>query len=256
MKKQLYLMMNVAGLILLSGCGGNVIDWAEVTFNQSGCYKKDEMVVRRHLKSIQLYDQFSTVGMFDALWLSDEIRSLYADYYSRALGKDEEGKLSFLRRQLSANTYHISFFILALNETPLTILPPVWVMYLEIGDKKYTPAELKIVELPFEYKSFFGTLCSNHKSSYEVKFERQDQAGTDILAGQDHMTLVFSSAEYFGSITWYFDDKGIVVVPPVIKKIQKPHVQHQMGKRRTKKEKKDMSDSGEETLLETAAFLL
>ncbi len=255
MKKQLCVMMSIASLLVLSGCGGNVVDWAGVTFNQGESYKKDQTVVKKHMKSIRLYDQLNTIAMFDVLWLSDEMRSLYTDYYCRALGKNEEGKLAFLRRQLSANNYFISFYVLSLNEIPLTLLPPVWVMYLEIGDKKYTPSDVKIAELPFEYRSFFGTLCNNHKTSYEVKFDRKDAAGNDVLAGHDHMKLMFSSADYFGSVTWYFNDAGVVVEPPVVVKVEKPHMQHQLGKRRTKEEKKAMKQTGDEALLETAAIL-
>ena len=99
MKKQQLKILSVLGVLLLSGCAGNNIkDWAEETFYQSNAYKDDLTVVKRYLRGIRLYDQFTTLGIFDALWLSDEVRTAYSNIACRMTGKDEEASLTFLRR--------------------------------------------------------------------------------------------------------------------------------------------------------------
>ena len=99
----------VVGLFFLSGCGG-LVDWAHETFDQGKLHKKDRELVARDLKSVRIYDGFATVGMFDVLWLSDDIRALYTDTFSARHGKSKEVRETFLRRQSKANSQHTYLF--------------------------------------------------------------------------------------------------------------------------------------------------
>ncbi len=249
-KQQMFLTMS--GLVLLSGCMiGNLTDWADDTFYQSQMYKEDNAVVKQYLKSIRLYDQFETVAMFDALWNADEVRTAYSRLYAKVMGKDEEGELAFLRRQLSANTYSISFYVLSLSSIPLTVTPPTWVVYLEIDGKRYLPAEIKLAELPVEYVTFFGKRVNAHKQPYEIKFDRKDSEGNDILAGKKMVKLFFTNPRYFGSVGWQLDEQGNVTNQVVLDKISvkkepKPSKKQCSLERRTKKRKQEEEQKQQE----------
>ncbi len=220
MKARQQMFLAMGGLVLLSGCViGNLTDWADDTFYQSQTYKEDEAVVKRYLKGIRLYDQFETVAIFDALWNSDEVRTVYSRLYAKVMGKDEESELAFLKRQLSADTYSIAFYVLSPTSIPLTVTPPTWVVYVEIDGKRYLPAEIKVAELPGEYVMFFGKRLTAHKQPYEVKFDRKDSEGNDILIGKKMIKLFFSNPRYFGSVGWQLDEQGHVTDQVVLDRI-------------------------------------
>ncbi len=81
----------------LSGCG-RVADWATQTFDQGKTIDNALGFAKSYVKSVVVYDQFTTVGMFDALWLSDEVRTAYANAYAMRRGKPEEFKNTVLRK--------------------------------------------------------------------------------------------------------------------------------------------------------------
>ena len=241
MKPKLYVSIVIGGLIFLSGCFiGNVTDWADETFYQSQMHKEDDRSVKKYLKGIRLYDQFETVAIFDVLWNTDELCTIYSRIHAAKMGKDREAELAFLRRQLSANTYFVTMYVLSMNENPLTTSASPWVLYLDIDGKHYLPADIKIVELAPEYRYFFGSRISNHKQSYEVKFNRKDPDGNDILEGKKIVKLFFSNTRYFASVGWQLDQQGNVIntfvpdKPPVAPAPSQPKIQKSLGKRSRK----------------------
>lgn len=238
------------GVLLLSGCAGNNIkDWAQETFYQSNVYKDDLAIAKRYLRGMRLYDQFTTLGIFDALWLSDEVRTVYSNIACRMTGKDEEASLAFLRRQISANTFFISFYVLSLDEVCLTTTPLLWTLYLDIDGKKYVPAEIKMIELPFEYEDFFGNRLNKHKQAYEVKFDRKDAQEKDILEGKMMMQLFFSTPRHYDSMVWYLDPEGKATdqlrkTEPAL--VEKPYKKRRAGRRmdpQTEHERQDVIDA-------------
>lgn len=199
--KSLQKIILMVGIASLPGCGG-VIDWAIERFDQGGTHKKDKELISYYMRSKNIYDQFTTVALFDALWLSDDIRTLYTDSYAKMHGRSNEVRQTFLRRQLKANTHFIDFYVLSTDEVPLNVKPIVWALYLKVGDITYQPLAVKAVDLSPEYKQFFGRKLSNHKRSYEVRFERYDADGKDILDGQDIIELYFSGPGSYTSVEW------------------------------------------------------
>ena len=217
MKPYNTLAIGLGILFLLPGCGGNIVDWADETFYQGKMNKDHEKTVKPFLKGIRLYDQFDTLAIFDAIWLSDTVRTAYAQVYAKMIGKDENAYIDFLRRELSANAYFVSFYVLSLKSIPLTDIPPSWVVHLEVDGKKYLPAEIKAVELAAEYLGFFGKRVNNHKEPYEIRFDRKDVEGNDILEGKHEIKLFFSSPRHYGVMTWQLDEENKVVLPlPVL----------------------------------------
>jgi hypothetical protein len=191
----------LVSVVLLSGCGG-VKDWINETFDQGKVHKEDKKVIDNYLRSIKIYDQFTTIAIFDALWISDEVRKLYANTYVAMHGRSEEVRKTFLRRQLKANSHFITFYVLSTHEIPLNLKPATWVTHLKIGEKNYSPVEVKSVELVPEYELLFGKVMTNHKRPYEIRFDRKDAEGKDILDGADKIALYFSGPHHYSSVEW------------------------------------------------------
>lgn len=213
MKPQNILIISLGIVLMLPGCVGRVRERFDELFYQGKIHADHEQTVKPFLKGVRLYDQFDTVAIFDALWLSDAVRTVYAQIYAKMVGKDEEAYIDFLRRELSANTYFVSFYVLSLSHIPLTEEHPLWVVHLEVDGKKYVPVSVKLAEMPTEYIGFFGKRVNNHKRPYEVRFDRKDSEGKDILADKKEMKLFFSSPRYYDSLTWKLDDANAIVVP-------------------------------------------
>ena len=183
-----------------SGCG-RIIDWCKETVPQSASYKEDKKIVKQYLQSIRLYDEFQMIAMFDVLWLSDDIRTLYARHYSLMRGSAQDATTEAIRRQLQANEKNVSFYILSLRADPLHISNPAWILYLEIDEHRYQPQEIKFVELLPYYSTLFDKLYSPHKQACEVTFSRFDQEGRDIMKAK-RMSVRFSNQRYYGSVSW------------------------------------------------------
>lgn len=210
--KQIVGISVILSLLLLPGCGGALVDYAKQTFPQGNEYKNQKALIKDYFRSINIYDQFDTLALFGALWLSDEIRTLYSDIYADMLGKDPEARDTYLRRQLKANDHFVSFYVLSNNKVSLSERPFPWALYLEIDGKKYSPSEVKSVELSVEYKMLLGKRLNQHKQAYEVKFDRNDPTGNDILSsGTAHtMKFFFSGPSRYAFAQWDIDQEGKV----------------------------------------------
>ncbi|MCF7900267.1 hypothetical protein K9K77_02040 [Candidatus Babeliales bacterium] len=189
-------------IVILPGCGG-VTDWVEDTFSQGKEYSYNKSLIKGYLRSSRIYDQFTTVAIFDALWLSDEIRTEYADVYVKVHGRTQDVRNTFLRRQLKANSTEVAFYVLSLNEIPLNVKPMQWLLHLDIDGNKYLPSSVKAAELTPEYVLFFGALLTNHKRVYEVRFDRKDADGKEILNDDaQKLSLVFSGPQHYCALEW------------------------------------------------------
>jgi hypothetical protein len=160
-------------LFLLPGCG-RIVDWSTKTFNQAPSLHASIAAAQKYIRSVTSYDQLTTRARFDLLWLSDEVRTNYANLYALKFGKTEEQKKTFLRRQLEENNHFISFYVLSLHDHPLGDTNSEWTLFLRIDDKNYAPIEIKTVELSPEYTHIFGKKCNRFKVPYSVKFDAKD----------------------------------------------------------------------------------
>lgn len=213
-------------LALLPGCG-TISDLVKENFPQGEESKTYRKKSKQYLKVINIYDQFNTVGLFDALWLSDEIRTIYADMNADMQGKDIKEKHAFLRRQLKENNHYVSFYVLSTHQNSLSNKPTPWSLHLVVDGKKYMPFEVKAIELNTEYKTIFGNMFNKHKTPYEVRFERTNAEGADILKeGKSHnMKLYFNTPAHYSFAEWNIDVMGNAVLkkaapkpPKILKK--------------------------------------
>lgn len=191
-------------VMLLTGCGGTLKKWKEETFTQASTYNFSEYknTIKHYLHSLSLYDQFATVALFDALWLSDEMRMVISDIHVELLGKNREVRNNLLRRQLKDNSEYVTFYVLSQHIISLVDHPTQWNLYLKIDDISYSPASVKLIEINPEYRIIFGQKLTVHKDMYEVKFLRINSKGKDILSTGEKMELFFNGLHHFGIITW------------------------------------------------------
>lgn len=160
-------------LFLLPGCG-RVVDWGKKTFIQAPSMNASIAQAQKYIRSVTVYDQLTTSARFEALWLSDEVRTNYAYLFALKFGKTEEQKKTFLRRQLEENNHFISFYVLSLHDYPLGDVHSEWTLFLDINGKHYAPIEIKAVELSPEYMYIFGKKYNRFKVPYSVKFDAKD----------------------------------------------------------------------------------
>lgn len=198
----------VGGMLFLPGCGG-IIDWGKSHFDGGKQASYDKKKVAPYLRHMIVYHHFHTKAVFDVMWLSDEMKTIYSDIHARMYGKNEDAHKTFLRRQLKANSHFISFYVLASKQAPLNAKECRWKMCLTVNDKKYVPSDLRIVELSPEYELLFGKMFNKYKRAYEVKFERKDPDGKDIFpSGTQLLTLTFNSPDYYTSAVWKLTPDG------------------------------------------------
>lgn len=160
-------------ILLLPSCG-RLVDWGTRTFEQTPTVNSTVTAAQKYIRSVTSYDQLTTTARFDVLWLSDDVRTNYADLYALKFAKTDEQRKTFLRRQLEENNHFISFYVLSLYDQPLGDTNSDWTLFLTIDDKNYSPIETKSVELAPEYMHIFGKKYNRFKVPYSVKFDAKD----------------------------------------------------------------------------------
>ncbi|NBQ17473.1 hypothetical protein EBU24_04090 [bacterium] len=201
------------GICALPGCDGGVSDWVNQTFEQGKTHQFDKKLVKKYLKSVRVYDEFNTVALFDVLWLSNDIRTTYALLHGDMNGLSREAANAFLRRQLKANDHFLTFYVLSAHDIPLNMTPSLWNMYLKIGEKTYSPLEVKVVEFNPEYRAIFGSVLTNHKRPYEVKFDRKDPDGNEIVPSSvKTISFNLSSPLYYAAVEFPVEEQAAPIM--------------------------------------------
>lgn len=200
-----YWTLSAILLCLFGGCN-RIVDWGESNFNQGKEVENKAKSVRKYVKSVTVYDEFTTEGMFDVLWLSDEVRTTYADLHALRRCRNEEYKKTFLRRQLEENNHFITFYVLSPFEFQLADSQSKWSMCLFVDGDYYYPIETSVVELDQEYKAIFGKKMSRFKESYLVKFEAKTLEEKPIIADDvEKLELQFRSLVKETKLVWNFE---------------------------------------------------
>ncbi len=195
-------LLAACSLPFLSGCG-RIVDWSKSNF-----YQGDELVQyaqdpQSSIRSIRVYDQFTTRAFFDVMWLSDGVKIAYANANALRFGKSDALRKAFLRRQLEENRHFITFYVSTNKSIILGDSASFWSLFLKIHDVDYQPQEIKLVELAPEYQVFFGKKFNRFKQVYEVKFSMRDADGKSIITPETTiMTLYFRSLEKQATLDW------------------------------------------------------
>ena len=178
--KRIYHIAVLICLIGLSGCG-HIIRWAERNIDQGETLEPVSKIPRDYMRSAQVHRQFSTCALIDALWLSDEVRTVYAQTYGLKNGKNDLMTKAFLRRQLEENKHFISFYVLTNFSLNIGDQHNTWAIFLTVDETTVAPNEIRLTELTPEFKAFFGKRFNRFKSVYLVKFNAKTPEGNQLI---------------------------------------------------------------------------
>lgn len=215
------IMLFMQCLLFLPGC--TFMQWGNDTFRQadrvSDHFSKS---MDPFIKTGVVYAQFSSIAEFTALFLTDEARMIYADYFFHRNFKTPDEQIIARQRLITENDYYITFYVIGYQ--PATIYPtdrslffgeyqiqgPLlgtpdanWKITLLVDGKEYAPCDVRGVQLPVEYQYFFNRHWSQFKSAFKVRFDYRDADGNEIMPmGHHHVTLKFSSPIYDSKLEW------------------------------------------------------
>lgn len=199
-------------LFLLPGCNNRYYCWFNDVFNQGTDLDKFNTIPLEFIRSTRIYDQFTTLGIFDALWLADPVKQAYVQSYGIKHCLDQQQQNAMLANQLQDNDQYISFYVLAYypgqDNCSLNSDDSLWVVRLIVDGNCYAPLYVRAVELPFEYQIFFGKKYNIFKRSYLVVFNQP----TGSPANKS-LSLVFRSVGRQAELTWCFDQSGNLMRP-------------------------------------------
>jgi hypothetical protein len=163
----------LACMTLMTGCI-KYYDLAESEFPQAEKEPVYSEVVHGYKRSQVVYDEFETKAAFDALWLSDDVRTTYIQIYAKKRGLGAEAKEELLKRQLEENKHWVSFYVLAdVRERAAGTLgdsTTAWTMFASVDDQQIPAESVKECDLEPEYQLLFGAQGVTFKTCYLVKF--------------------------------------------------------------------------------------
>jgi hypothetical protein len=200
----------LAVFLLLPGCC-RMADWHANTFYQGETVEQFAKIPQTYIRSLYLYDQLSTVALFDALWLSDAVRTAYVSAHTLKTGKGVEFRTNFLRRQLEENKHFITFYLLS-SRAHLDDKDSAWSFSLRVNGVLYTPLDIRVVDLNPEYSSFFGRRYNHFKTVYEIKFNALTTDEKPILDSTvREISLCIRSLDKKAELTWSVSSNKIMV---------------------------------------------
>lgn len=215
------IMVFMQCILFLPAC--KVMQWGESVFRQADKVSDSyAATMRPFIRTAVIYDQFASVADFSAVLLTDEARMIYLDYFFHRTFKTQEEQDLARQRLLTENDFYITLYVVG-YQPPVIYTSgralfsgeyqaqgallggpdAVWKTSLLVDGKEYTASDIRLVELPVEYRHFFGINWSQFKSAYKVRFDRRDQHNQEILTfGHHHVSLRFSSTIYDVKLEW------------------------------------------------------
>lgn len=212
MRKLVWLswVVMMVGIVLLPGCR-RLVDWGYDTFYQ-GEYRGENLCeVPYYIRSVRVYKELMTRGIFDVLWLSDDMRQLYTKLYAQRTGLNEDRYVAMLRRQLEENSHYISFYVLSLYDVSIGDKNSRWTVLLKVGDDYFQPFDVKKIDINPELCVIFGSRCNRFKNAYEIKFFAHHHETDELLMNGDEggaIQFVFRSIDHEAAVVWYVDEQG------------------------------------------------
>jgi len=208
-------------LLLLSGC--TITKWSASTFRQANVVSPHfSQSMEPFMKTAVVYNEFASIAEFSALFLTDQARMIYADYFFNRNFKTPEEQDLARERLLTENNYYITFYVIGYQ--PATIYPtdralffgeyqvqgPLlgtpdaqWKISLLVDGKEYAPCDVRAAQLPVEFQYFFARRWSQFKTAYKVRFDVKNSQGHELLTpGEHHVVLKFNSVVYDAQLEW------------------------------------------------------
>lgn len=202
-------------LIILPHC--RYLHWINDVFYQGEKVDTCKDIVKQYMRAEHVYDQFSPIAHFDVIWLSDEVRTIYAQLFARKNCFNIERYQELLSRQLEENRQTISFYVVSAivgqyGSNALDEEFAAWSIILEIDGICYRPIKIEYIELPPEYRLFFGKAYTRFKSNYLVQFNALSMHKTPLITTHTKsLTLWFNRLDRKIKLVWCLDGHGRVI---------------------------------------------
>jgi hypothetical protein len=183
-------------------------DLVKSEFPQCKTQPDQHEVAYRYRRSVTVYDVYQTKAIFNALWLSDQVRTAYVDVYGGKRGMDEQAKEEMLKRLLEENKHWLNFYVLAevgdKTYTSLSEKYAAWTLYVMIdNDKKIMPESIKEVDLEPEYQLMFAKTFNPFKTAYLVKFPLKGELADRYAKGMiKNIQMIVSSTYKERAMVW------------------------------------------------------
>lgn len=167
-------------------------------------------ILHNDVRSLGIYNQFETRGLFTLLRMSDATRKAYSELYCGRRGMSVDAREEFLKRQLEENKHWYTFVALAeiRDKTSVSLgeKNAQWTFSLDLGDKMLVPESIKEIEIEPEIQSFFGPHFNLFKTIYLIKFPRRDASGREFNHN-GRMKVIVSSPYKKAHAQW--DEKDV-----------------------------------------------
>lgn len=212
----------LCSLLGLTGCN-QLFDWGRKHLEQPEEQQKNcKQLSAQFLRHKKVYEQFTSLADFTALLLSDSVRLAYLDYYAYRNFKDDQEIQAARARFLAENNHFISFYLSAwqrpteyMSEYTLftgerhtlgaIIGTPdaEWQLNMIVDGKEYEPESIMPIEIPLEYRVFFGAHLSQFKTKYLVRFAAKDIQNNPLLDQNLHdVELIFRRLHQQIRLSW------------------------------------------------------
>ena len=195
--------------LLCSGCKKTpgYYDLVPSEFPQGDEPENVSSLVHKNLRSVKIYNQFTTEAIFDVLFFSDEIQAKYVALYGARRGTSEEANQKHVNALRGSSKKMLTYYILAdIRDVQSQTLVPkeaVWSLYLRNSKgKKIEPAKIKEIELEPELRQFFLHRFNRYKTAYIVTFPSVDALGKPYFEGQEKPSMVLSSVTQERTLSW------------------------------------------------------
>jgi hypothetical protein len=183
--------------------------WGKQQFPQVDKRCTLEERISPYVRSADVYDEFQTVGKFDAMWFSDDARQCYIDAVAHRFGYSQKQKEVLVTQHHDEQRYAIVFYVLlsavSTNGRPLLAASDkkaTWSVVLIKDEKEYQAQTITSLDLDPELMTFFGKRYSQYRVAYKVTFARFD-GHQDILGmSGSPVRLDFRSALYQVALSW------------------------------------------------------
>lgn len=164
-------------------------------------------LTQTYVRSATVYDQFTTLAVFDALWLAPQVVGAYADMYGIRRGKLFEGCQQVKAEKERDLAGSIGFYLLAdvrvKTHKDLHEKGSYWTIALENskGQRLEATSIKSNIELDPEFQTMFAHRFNLFKEVYLVKFPTH-LSGKPFITDGEPMTMLLSSPRKSIRIAW------------------------------------------------------
>lgn len=194
MQKISYLAYPMIFLVLTS-CQ-RYIDWLGKTFRQVEKNPPIMQAYTRQIKTKNVYDQFTTIGLIDVIWLNENTKKdLKADIESLGLTSD-----------IIVDKFDTFYVLMPNDNIKDTVLTPIngffnWQVFLEINGKLHKPLNNEqLLEFPEFIKETFTERANRFRDLYKIDFdinlEKFDTFKLKILSIRYNIEFIWRKNEH------------------------------------------------------------